>query len=88
MGNQTLGLVFENIVSLGKSLVKDSLSHDSAFIVKFGNIFCWKNVKNFCSAKVLKIFQQKIVVSFHITCWKFKYSITKDFSLEQLVPGC
>ena len=59
--SRVLGLVVQSIVSLTTSLRRQLVKY---MPTKLSNtvIFCWKNVRIFCTAKDPHIFQQKITV--------------------------
>ena len=63
--------LFKAIVSLTSSLRAISLTIFSGFNKQFSEIFCWKNVSSFCTAKATHIFQQKISEYLRITWCKF-----------------
>ena len=64
------------------------VNYFSRFNIQFSEIFCWKNVSSFCTAKATHIFfskkYQRICVSFDVT---FNESLTNNVvSFEQLGP--
>ena len=57
------------------SLVNDSLKFTSS-IRKYADIFCWKNVSSFCSAKATHIFSAKNIRILYIESAKTVYEMT------------
>ena len=53
------GPVVQSVVSLTSSLRVISLTVLANFIKQYSDIFCWKNVSSFCTAKATHIFSAK-----------------------------
>ena len=58
---------YEQYIFLGKKIIwvqlfkaNEVVSNLHRVIRKYAEMFCWKNVSSFCSAKASHIFQQKI----------------------------
>ena len=55
------------------------------FIIKYTDIFCWKNERSFCTVKASHIFSKKNL-GVDINVWNFNETLTNDIvSFEQ--PG-
>ena len=83
-----LGPVVQSVVSLTSSLRVHFVNCFSRFNIQYSDIFCWKNVSSFCTAKATHIFFSKkfqhICISLDVN---FNESLTNDIvSFEQLGP--
>ena len=51
-------------------------------------MFCWKNERSFCTAKLFTFFQQKYWHIWDINIWNYNETLTNDVvSFEQPAPG-
>ena len=85
-GLQNWGQLFKALLAFTTSLRRQLIKYIVDYIIKYAIIFCWKNVRIFCSAKDSHIFSTKNNSIFVIFTFKILTTLTKDVvNFEQ--PG-